>query len=89
MSCLLQNGHVYSILRERIAFRAPSFHLAVEIQSVMQTMQVCLINTYSVCVEREVPLGECEYKITQLYTPTIDQKWSDGWIQGKIGGRVV
>jgi hypothetical protein len=45
-------------------------HLAVEIQSVMQTMQVFLINACNVCVEREAPLGECYYLNSELDTPT-------------------
>ena len=102
MSYLLQNGHVYSLLRERIAFRAPSFHLAVEIQSVMQTMQVCLINTYNVCVERNISLGKCEYKNTQCILqppaktgPTVGFKdksvgeWSKLGPNGLIAGRLI
>jgi hypothetical protein len=35
---------------------AQTFHLAEKIESVMQMMQVCLLNTGNVCVETEMPL---------------------------------
>ena len=82
LSCLLQNGRAFIFLREIITFGAQSFHLAVEIQSMIQTMQVCLINTRTVCVEKKVPLGECDYKNSQLDTPTTGQKWTNRWIHG-------
>lgn len=57
---------------------AQTFHLAEKIESVMQMMQVCLLNTGNVCVETEMPLGECDCKHLQLDTPATWSKPTDG-----------
>ena len=81
MSCLLQNGHAFIFLREIITFGAQSFHLAVEIQSMMQTMQVCLINTRTVCVEKKCPW---ENVITRthswIHQPPVKNGPTDGFM---------
>lgn len=56
---------------------AQTFHLAEKIESVMQMMQVCLLNTGNVCGNRNA-LGECDCKHLQLDTPATWSKPTDG-----------